>query len=74
MPDREGAAPRHWLLPQDAGYRRWAARILARRTGPNPQRSAFEKLYGPDGVVYFEAAVGDIFGAGVVRSTPRSCC
>ena len=49
MPDRNGAAARHWLLPQEAGYRRWTARMLAWRTGPNPQRTAFEKLYGPDG-------------------------
>jgi hypothetical protein len=64
MPDRETAA-RHWLLPQEAAYRRWAARKLARRTGPNPQRAAFAKLYGPDGVVYFEAGVGNMIGAGV---------
>ena len=63
MSDRDGAAGRHWLLPQEAAYRRWAARMLARRTASNPQRTAFEKMYGPDGVVYFEAAVGDMVGA-----------
>jgi hypothetical protein len=66
MPDRDGAAARHWLLPQEAAYRRWAARVLARRPGPNPQRAAFEKLYGPRGVVYFEAAIGDMACAGVL--------
>jgi hypothetical protein len=59
------AAARHWLLPQEAAYRRWAARLLARRTASNSQRTAFEKMYGPDGVVYFEAAVGEMVGAAV---------
>lgn len=63
MPEGDGAVARHRLLPQEAAYRRWAARMAAPRTGSNPHRTAFEKMYGPDGVVYFEAAVGDIFGA-----------
>jgi hypothetical protein len=63
IPDGDGAVARHWLLPQEAAYRRWAAHMIARRTGPNPQRAAFEKMYVPDGVVYFEAGLGDMSGA-----------
>lgn len=63
MPDTDRAATRHWLLPHEAAYRRWTARMLARRPGPNPQREVFEKQFGPDGVVYFEAAGGDMAAA-----------
>ena len=34
MPDRETAA-RHWLLPQEAAYRRWAADLAAEQTRLN---------------------------------------
>jgi hypothetical protein len=65
MADSTTAARGHWLLPNEAAYRRWTAHMLTRRTGPNPQRAAFENMYGPDGVVYFEAAGGDMAGAAV---------
>jgi hypothetical protein len=39
--------------------------MLARRTGPNRQREAFEKIFGPDGVVYYEAAAADMASASV---------
>jgi hypothetical protein len=65
IPDSGRQAHRHWVLPQETAYRRWTAHMLARRTGPNPQREAFEKLFGPDGVVYFEAGAGDMASAAV---------
>jgi hypothetical protein len=65
MADEGGRARRHLLLPQETAYRRWAAHMLAKRTGPNAQRRMFETMYGPDGVVYFEAAAGDMIAAAV---------
>jgi hypothetical protein len=65
MPNATGAATRHLLLPQEAGGRRLIARMVARQTGPNRQRADSERYLGPDGIVYFEAVVGDVIVAGL---------
>lgn len=63
MTDAAGGPRRRLLLPQEIWGRRMMARLVARRGGPSRQREEFERYFGPDGIVCFEAVLGNVIGA-----------
>jgi hypothetical protein len=65
MPSATGAAARHLLLPQEAAFRRLGARVRAGQPTGAQAKATLEEQFGPDGLAYYEAALGDIVLGGL---------
>jgi hypothetical protein len=68
MPTAERGTARHWLLPHERWFARVGDRARARRAAEplGPQQLRFQQNYGPDGQVFFEAALADLLAGGIL--------